>query len=302
MPGSRTLPRTDRPRGRRRLWSFVIAVTIVAFGASGVILVSRAERGATPTLRPSGPSPIVTAQPTPVPPPGESLLDSVAIPGSGACPGFGRHRPDVPGPDLEGYLNSILDCLMTVNDPGFKQAGVALRRPGLAPDSAVSGSGCIGGIDQPENWVGLYCPRSATIYYRADWDPGDPVEYLDVLTHEFAHHLQQEAGLLNQVSRDQAKARRELNAEVRAQELSRRVELQAECITGVMVGPDGAMALRSRDLRHLVELRSSVPPDWAASHGTGRAQTHWFERGTRAGGPQRYAACNTFAAPADVVE
>lgn len=228
-------------------------------------------------------------------------MHSVMIPDS-ACPDFRPRRDSVSSEELEGYLGSMVDCLMAVNEPGFAQAGYTLTRPKLAAESEAGGSGCISEANQPENWAGLYCPRNATIYYRTDWTPNDPAEYLDVLVHEFAHHLQHEAGILGQVSTEQATARRQVRGEILAQQWSRRTELQVECLTGAMVGRQGPLALKARDYAYLVDLRSSVPPEWAATHGTGRAQKYWFERGARAGGPDRYATCNTFTASADMVE
>lgn len=278
-------------------------MTLTILGVAGVLVISMATmpgRGALTAGPPAAPTPL--AEPTPRRPPGESALHSVVIPGVGSCPDFRPRRGIVPSAELEYYLNSMLDCLMAVNEPGFAQAGFALTRPVVAPESEIGGSGCVSETDQPQTWAGLYCPRGATIYYRTDWSPDDPAEYLDVLVHEFAHHLQHEAGILRQVSTDQATARRQVNGEIQAQELSRRIELQAECLAGTIVGPQGPIPLPPRELAYLVDLRSSVPPEWAGTHGTGRSQKRWFELGVRTVGQDRYATCNTFIAPADTVE
>ena len=56
--------------------------------------------------------------------------------------------------------------------------------------SEIEDSGCFIDDQEPDDWAGLYCGANTTIYYRTDWSPSEPIHYLDVITHEFAHHLQ----------------------------------------------------------------------------------------------------------------
>lgn len=191
---------------------------------------------------------------------------------------------------------------MQVHQQPFEDAGVRLSRPGLLPESQSAESGCLTSHDKPDDWAGLYCGANTTIYYRSDWSPTRPQHYVEVISHEFAHHLQQETDVLARVSDEQRTAQREANGAARAQELTRRLELQAECLTGIAVGPRGPLAVRDAEFDALVDARSSVPPEWAATHGTGRAQTRWFKAGAEASGPARLAVCNTFDAPAGLVE
>lgn len=258
---------------------------------------------ATPIPSPT-PSPTPPPSPTPMPtvPPVDSLIHAMHLPGPEACPNFSLRRTRVPGEELETYLQSVLDCLVSVNSPAFAQAGLTLHRPALAPQSEVARSGCVNIENELTDWAGLYCPANQTMFYRTDWEPEDPLQYVEVITHEFTHHLQHEVGILDAVAVEQTAARKEPNGEIKALELSRRLELQAECVTGVIVGPEGPIPVRSRELAQFIEARSSVASEWAPSHGSGRAQTYWFRTGSRAKAPHQYAECNTFAAPAERVE
>jgi predicted metalloprotease len=297
-----TLRGNDHPRDRGLLWWILAVTTLTVIGSVGIVVFGAPDRSSVTVGLPS-PAPVVTPEPSSEPiPPGESVLHTMVIPGDGACPNFRQRRHQVPDAELKGYLSSMLDCLMDVHAPAFAEAGLTLRRPELAPETEVDGSGCVDEIPQPSDWAGLYCPANITIYYRTDWAPDEPVQYVDVLIHEFNHHLQNETGILAPITTEQEEARAQPNGDIRVQELSRRVELHAECLTGVIVGPQGPLSVSSRQLDDLVEFRSSVPPEWAATHGSGRAQTRWFERGAYADGPHRYAACNTFTAAAALVE
>ena len=297
------MPRSDRPADRGLLGGIVAVAILTVLGSVGIVAFGWLDRapvtaGRQPTVPAVPRAPIL--DPVPTIPAGESALHTMTVPGADACPNFRQRHHEVPDAELKGYLSSMLDCLMTVNQPAFAAAKTDRRRPGLAPGAAVAASGCVSEIDRPADWAGLYCPANATIYFRTDWSPDESVQYLDVMIHEFSHHLQNEAAILASVTAEEEAALSQPNGTIRVQDLSRRVELQAECLTGVMLGPNGPMAVPSWQLDDLVEYRSSVPPEWAATHGSGRAQTRWFERGAYADG--RYAVCNTFVAASALVE
>ncbi|MDO5681587.1 MAG: neutral zinc metallopeptidase [Propionibacteriaceae bacterium] len=231
----------------------------------------------------------------------ENVLTTVRLSDT-SCPDFRLKREPVDEAELHAYLEAQVDCLMAVTQQPFEDAGVSIARPVIAPESERDQSICEIEADEPEDWAGLYCGANSTIYYRTEWRPENPLHYAEVIAHEFAHHLQYESGVLSQVGRAQLATRTEPNGGAKEQELSRRVELQAECLTGAAVGPHGPFAVQPDELAELLTTRTSVPPEWAATHGTGQAQTRWFKAGAGATGPERLATCNTFAAPAELVD
>lgn len=153
----------------------------------------------------------------------------------------------------------------------------------------------------------FYCPGDQKVYidlgfYRELSDrfgaPGDFAEAY-VLAHEIGHHVQNLQGINAQVSRAQ-QTRPEL-----ANQLSVRLELQADCYAGVW-GASAAKAgtLEQGDLEEGLTAAAAVGDDRLQKAATGRVQpesfTHgssadrvkWFRRGFQAGSP---AACDTFA-------
>lgn len=300
---------TKSGRGGVGIWvGFSVLITLLVGAMFVMILLSD---GSLPVaIRPHPPLPARTPtstsapmpSPTPTPrvEPADSPLPRLHFAGL-QCPTFKPRRTTVPKNELEGYLNQVLDCLMLVHREAFIEAGLPLPRPKLLPDSAMGTSRCI--TDHTEaDWAGLYCGADETIYFRTDWSPDEPVLYIDVMAHEFGHHLQEMAGVLQPVNEDQVASKKEPNGAIRSQELSRRVELQAECIAGVLTRPKGPLGIRQVDFDTLMWARSSVPPEWAATHGTGRAQRRWLQIGADSPGPDFYGRCNTFTAPADQVE
>lgn len=231
--------------------------------------------------------------------PGESPLTRVALTDF-VCSRDTIRRDHVPADELHGYLDSLIDCLMEVHTAPFRAVGLTLRRPALSPESEVGKSGCITNREEPDDWAGLYCSANTTIYYRTDWAPANPLQYVEVMTHEFAHHLQQQSDILNRVTKQQDSLK-ESGQIAQKQELSRRLELQAECLTGVMVGPNGPLAVRKSEFMTLLESRSSIGSEWAATHGTGRAQTRWFRAGADAPSPAKLSVCSTFKAASSLV-
>lgn len=291
------------------IWvGFSVLVTLLVGALFVMIVLSDApspiaNRG-TPVVPGSSatPTPSPTPSPTPTPrmEPADSPLTRLGL-AEAQCPDFRVRRSAVPKDELQGYLNKVLDCLTLVHKPAFAAAGLTLSRPSLHPESEMNASRCIN--DNTSNdWAGLYCGADEAIYYRPDWAPDDPVFLVDVMAHEYAHHLQELTGILDPVSRDQLASENEPNGEIRSQELSRRVELQAECVAGVLTRPKGPLGVRQADFDTLVWARASVPPEWAATHGTGRAQRRWFQTGADSKGPEHYRQCNTFTVPADQVE
>ncbi|WP_432559327.1 neutral zinc metallopeptidase [Granulicoccus sp. GXG6511] len=314
------LPHLNSPPSRRGgglvVW---VATGVVVFSVLSALTLVVLVRSAPPST--SASVPVSTAAPAPdrsvSPAPHSSpaptastsgrdrlsrnVLTRVQL-GETTCPDVRLQRGSVQEDALAGYLQSLVDCLMAVHEAPFGAAGVNLQPPALATASEMERSSCVLSTEEPGDWAGLYCGANNTIYYRTDLAPDDPLHYVEVIAHEFGHHLQHQTGMLAIVAREQRATRTEPNGGARAQELSRRLELQAECLTGLLVGPEGPLAVRAPEFGDFLASRAAVPPDWAATHGTGRAQTRWFKAGAGASGSDRLSACNTFSAPADLVD
>ena len=131
--------------------------------------------------------------------------------------------------------------------------------------------------------------------------PGDFAQAY-VIAHEVGHHVQNLVGTARQVREAQEQA-----GQAQANDLSVRMELQADCFAGVWA----ATAQRSRQLLSAGDVEEAlgaassigddriqrqtqgyVVPD-AFTHGSGEQRRRWFMRGFEAGRPDN---CDTFAA------
>lgn len=250
-----------------------------------------------------GGTPTPTASPTPTPP---TITDAADSPlyrlelNPASCPGFKARTGVVPAPELRGYLQSVLDCLAASNRDALQRAGLPTTAPTLAEESDLKSSPC-GGGDEPENWAALYCSGNNVIYYHPNWQRNHG-PYVGVLAHEYGHHLQWLTGVLDLVHGQRQATQGQPNGKIKDNELTRRVELQAQCLAGAALNGNWS-PVRNRDTyTEFITDTSTMDPDGAATHGTGRANTRWITAGGTSGGPTNYKACNTFTVPADQVE
>ena len=155
----------------------------------------------------------------------------------------------------------------------------------------------------------FYCPNDEKVYvdlsfcrelkerFRA---PGDFAQAY-VIAHEVGHHIQNQLGIMEKTAQlRQRMSEREYN------EVSVRVELQADCFAGVwahhankrnVLEPgdiDEALRAASAIGDDVLQRRSQgyVVPD-SFTHGSAAQRTRWFRIGFDSGSMQ---ACNTFDA------
>lgn len=189
----------------------------------------------------------------------------------------------------------------------FRQSGKNYVEPSLVLYSNSVESAC----GFARSAVGpFYCPRDQKVYidlsfyqdlqsqYQA---PGDFAQAY-VIAHEIGHHVQNLLGISGKVQALQSRVER-----AEANQLSVRLELQADCFAGVW----GHHAQRSRqvleegDIAEALNAASSIGDDRLQSrakgyvvpesftHGSSAQRVHWFKRGIQTGEPEQ---CNTFAA------
>jgi predicted metalloprotease len=171
-------------------------------------------------------------------------------------------------------------------------------------DRAVNTGGC----GHATSAVGpFYCPADQRVYLDLTFyddmanqlgAPGD-FAWAYVIAHEMGHHVQQLTGTSSQVERLSGSDPGEAN------ELSVRLELQADCYAGVWANSVYAEGdLEAGDLdeaftateaigddRLQTQAGGQVDPD-SFTHGTSEQRRTWFERGYESGDP---GACDTFS-------
>jgi predicted metalloprotease len=187
----------------------------------------------------------------------------------------------------------------------FRRGGTTYREPKLVLFTDAVESAC----GFAESAVGpFYCPRDQNVYidlsfFREMKDrfhaPGDFAQAY-VIAHEIGHHVQNLLGISEKVQNARARA-----SQVEGNRLSVRLELQADCLSGVWAyhanrarniieegDVEEALGAASAigDDRLQKQSRGFVVPD-AFTHGTSEQRVRWFRRGLESGDINR---CNTF--------
>ncbi|MGH3433170.1 MAG: neutral zinc metallopeptidase, partial [Thermocrispum sp.] len=127
----------------------------------------------------------------------------------------------------------------------------------------------------------------------------NPGVYLALIAHEYGHHVQELAGIMDAAWRKIYQAG---EGSDRGQEVSRRKELQAQCFSGLFLGAHvdrGGSITRDMYDRawHDQETRGD-DTSGGRDHGSNRHYAQWWRNGAL---DNRLSDCNTFAADADAV-
>jgi predicted metalloprotease len=187
----------------------------------------------------------------------------------------------------------------------FQKSGRKYQEPVLVMFSGSVQSAC----GMADAAMGpFYCPADRKVYIdlaffddlrRLHGAPGDFAQAY-VIAHEVGHHVQNLLGITNKVRMAQRAV-----AKAEANELSVRMELQADCFAGLW----GNHADRSRqileqgDVEEALNAASAIGDDRlqkkgmgyvvpeSFTHGTSRQRVHWFRRGIDSGDPD---SCDSF--------
>jgi predicted metalloprotease len=187
----------------------------------------------------------------------------------------------------------------------FRKNGREYPKPQLVLFSGAVQSGC--GVGQAAMGP-FYCPNDHRVYIDLEFyrelkerfgAPGDFAQAY-VIAHEVGHHVQTVLGVSDQVTAAQQRAGR-----TGANQLSVRMELQADCFAGVwahhadrvrnVVEPgdvDEALNAASAigDDKIQRETQGRIVPE-SFTHGSSAQRVGWFKRGYDSGDPEQ---CDTF--------
>ncbi|MFB9962637.1 neutral zinc metallopeptidase [Sinosporangium siamense] len=196
--------------------------------------------------------------------------------------------------DLEGvrvYLEFLLDCLNESWSKQLAKAGIPFVKPKFQVIPRIGPSAC-GRF--PKGAQAVYCWDKRTMVVLLDKallaEPYE-LDLMHVIAHEYGHHVQNLTGILPALSRMGRKA----SEKVRLGHV-RRVELQAECMSGAFIGSVWhSLGRKEFDFKYIVKMAQYGD---SLSHGKGKNIAHWLKKGWDAEGPQ---VCNTFKAPKGLV-
>jgi hypothetical protein len=236
-------------------------------------------------------------------------LDDVVAPGAGA-PGADHPQPiprkEDPQRDLKDFSVYVFEDAQDTWSGIFEAGGEDYANAQLVLYAgAVTTEGC----GSATSAVGpFYCPADDRIYLDLSFfqdmkrqleAPGD-FAWAYVIAHEMGHHIQDLAGTSDEVQQASQDNPDDAN------ELSVRLELQADCYSGVWgstVFKEGA--LEPGDLEEAFTATEAVgddrlqkkagqdsPDPDSFTHGTSEQRREWFTKGYESGDPD---SCDTFS-------
>jgi predicted metalloprotease len=224
----------------------------------------------------------------------------------GAPAGDARGIPasEDPERDLKDFSSYVFTRNLNVWERTFARENVPFERAKLVLYRGGVSTGC----GSASSAVGpFYCPADRRVYLDLSFY-GDMASQLGasgdfawayVIAHEVGHHVQQLLGTSDEVRRLQQRDPGDAN------ELSVRLELQADCYAGVWAHTVFAAGdLEAGDVDEAVgaseavgddriqsRASGSVDPD-SFTHGSAEQRASWFERGRASG---RAGDCDSFA-------
>ena len=225
-------------------------------------------------------------------------------PAAPAADGGGIPAAQDPERDLKEFSAYVFTNTLDTWEQLFREDGESFQRAQVVLYRQAVRTGC----GDASSAVGpFYCPADRRVYldlsFYGDMEtqlgaPGD-FAWAYVIAHEVGHHVQQQLGTNDEVSRLQRESPDEANA------LSVRLELQADCYAGVWAHSVFAAGdLEKGDVREAIRASAAVGDDRlqrrsggqvnpdSFTHGTSEQRTDWFNRGRAGGEP---ADCDSFS-------
>ena len=238
---------------------------------------------------------------------GGSGLDDILGQLEARAPQTGAQPEEFQGQDdYEVFASTVLGSTDETWTAIFQESNLTYVLPTLVLFRGSTSSAC-GGANSA---VGPhYCPLDETIYLdetffdalvsRLGAEGGDVAEAY-VIAHEVGHHVQKRLGIMSEVQSAQQQAA----SQEEANELSVKLELQADCFAGVWANSirdagvflpgeineaiDAAEAVGDDRIQEAVQGQVN-PESW--THGSAEQRADWFTTGFETGDP---SACDTF--------
>jgi len=206
---------------------------------------------------------------------------------------------------VDEFSRDSCNALSSLNktwQPLFAQANIPFDPPKMVFYSQAGRSGC----GAAQSAMGpFYCPTDQGIYLDTDFynelaqrfgAKGDFARDY-VIAHEYGHHIQNVLGVSGQVQSAQR------SSPARANELSVRLELQADCYAGVWAAKnrdrieagdleEGLTAAHQIGDDTLMKSAGQRPVEDAFTHGSSAQRMQWLRTGLETGDEDK---CDTFA-------
>ncbi|MBR0554975.1 zinc metallopeptidase [Ciceribacter sp. L1K23] len=235
------------------------------------------------------------------------VLDDGSSSGSGYEQSAGSQPSSPASDEMTAFVRTVLAETEDVWHGIFQADGETYREPTLVlfSDRTSSPCGAASSATGP-----FYCPADMKVYLDTDFfrqldrqfgASGDFAQAY-VIAHEVGHHVQNLTGVLPKFN----EMRRSMT-EVEANQMSVRVELQADCFAGIWGKfTEQKGLLEQGDLEEALNAAHQIGDDTlqkrsqgyvvpdSFNHGTSEQRAKWFRRGFESG---RFSDCDTFSGP-----
>ncbi len=199
--------------------------------------------------------------------------------------------------EMAQFVSVVLKDTETVWAKIFEQSGATYRQPKLVlfRDEVQSACGYTTAATGP-----FYCPSDERVYIdlsfcdqlRTKFGANGDFAIAYVIAHEIGHHVQNQLGILKKVD-----SQRSQISEKRANQLTMRLELQADFLSGMWAHYAESMlnTLDTGDIEEAMNAAAAVGDDKlqmkyqgrvvpdAFTHGTSAQRKEWFNKGLRSG-------------------
>ena len=217
------------------------------------------------------------------------------------------------------FVGTVLADTEDTWSPIFQKMGGTYKTPKLVMFSGTVPSGC----GTAQSAMGpFYCPADQKVYIDTAFfkdmrqqmgisgeqnqteltrqDQAGDFAQAYVIAHEVGHHVQNLLGISSQVQQAQAQGSRS-----QANQLSVRVELQADCFAGIWANHNEQRTqfLEQGDIEEAMDAAQKIGDDYlqkqatgqvvpdSFTHGTSQQRMHWFQVGLKTGDVNQ---CDTF--------
>jgi hypothetical protein len=231
----------------------------------------------------------------------------------GGLPGGAPTQVQAPGGKPTDEMGRFVSVVLADTEDTwhalFRNASRTYREPKLVLFTGATPTAC--GTGQAAMGP-FYCPSDQSVYIDLEFyrllrerfqAPGDFAQAY-VIAHEVGHHVQNQLGIMAKM--EQMRARM---SEAQYNQLSVRVELQADCFAGLWAhhAQRSRQVLESGDIEEALRAAAAIGDDTlqrrsqgrvvpeSFTHGTSEQRMRWFKLGLQGG---RIEDCNTFEARA----
>ncbi|AXB49068.1 metalloprotease [Amycolatopsis albispora] len=202
----------------------------------------------------------------------------------------------------EAFFTAASQCLDAAWGPFLEYYNLPFTPPALHFPTGSSFQTECGNIQVGIATAAYYCENNLYVPFRGlqtDQYGNNPGVYLALFAHEYGHHVQEVAGLMDAAWEEIYAAGQ--NSE-KGLEMARRKELQAQCFSGMFLGAHvdrgGTITRDMYDKAWDDQETRGDNTSGSRDHGTNAHYAAWWRAGAK---DNRIVDCNTFAASSSEV-